>query len=232
MAVGTTLGELLAMVREEAGLSASASTGRNVVESLKRGIRRNYRRLHAAHDWPHLRVRRSEALKHGERYYSFPADLDFNRVEAVELLPVDGGRWRALCYGIDAALYNRINSDRGATGDYPRHWQVYENRQYEVWPVPSHDGDRLRLTGIAEPAALTADAERMDLDDDMVVLYTAAEWLARQKSPDAEIKLQQAADFYNTLRANQGKWGAIAHEAARDRHAWPGVHVHAPGYDS
>ena len=67
--------------------------------------------------------------------------------------------------------------------------------------VPDGDPTRL-LTASATLAALTGDSDTCDLDDLLIVLFTAAEFLARDKKQDAGAKLAKAQARLNELRAN------------------------------
>ena len=50
-----------------------------------------------------------------------------------------------------------------------------------------------------------AAADTADLDDQLIVLYTAAEVLTRQKQGDAQNKLAQAQAHYQRLKARMAK---------------------------
>jgi hypothetical protein len=49
---------------------------------------------------------------------------------------------------------------------------------------------------------MVSDSDRADLDDRLIVLFAAAEILAKQKSPDAKNKLDMANARLLRLRAN------------------------------
>ena len=48
-------------------------------------------------------------------------------------------------------------------------------------------------------------SDTADLDDQLIVLFAASELLTRQKSPDAQLKQQQAQIHYQRLRARLSK---------------------------
>src|SRR5690554_6757484 len=199
---GTQLGQLITMFREEAGDAVSRRLGQNALPSTRAALRRTYRRLHADFDWPHLRIYRDKPLFAGEQFYSFPLELDSDNVEKVWVRQTGDTVWYDLTYGIDTAHYNTVASSQGQRQDFPFAWQLYEDDQFEIWPIPKSDGHTLRFYGKKRAKALVNDNEIVDLDDDLIVLYAVAEQLAREGSADAELKLQQARQHYMRLRGN------------------------------
>lgn len=229
MARGTTLGELVTMVREEANRNTNAAYGQATLDITKNLIRRTYRRLHADWTWPHLRIFRNEQMQAGERYYTLDPDLDTDRIEAVVTRENVGDVWRPVDYGIDPLIhYNSFDPDQDDRSDPVRAWQVYEGGQFEVWPIPASDTPILRFTGISKPVNLVNDSDRCDLDDNLITLYAAAQILAREKSADAEMKLEEAAAHYRRLKANSQHNPIFRTNLPRSQ-GWPGIKVRAPG---
>ena len=80
-----------------------------------------------------------------------------------------------------------------------------------MWPVPSANSDpttgdgMIRLHGIKNLGGLINDSDKADLDDQLIVLYGAAEMLARQKQADSQNKLAQAQAHYSRLKARLAK---------------------------
>lgn len=231
MALGTTLEELLVMFRAETKQSLSSAQGLNTNESAKYALRRVQEQLYQDFDWPHLRVRRDEALQAGQRFYSFPADLNFDRVEtSVVKGPAPADAWQPVQYGITPAEYNTYDSEADVRADPVRRWAMYEGGQYEVWPLPATTGGTLRFTGIKSLSALSANQDTADLDDHLIVMFAAAEWLEANKSPLAKSKLAAAQSHYNRLRGNSRRGPVFQINRCKDRGAaWPGVTVRAPG---
>lgn len=223
---GTTFGNLLTMYREEAGLPSSRALGQNAVPQEKAALRRVYRRLHTDFNWPHLLIQRDETLQGGERYYSFPTDLDFDRVTDVWIRENGEENWYPMRYDIGIPHYNSISSDSGEREDYPIAWKAFESDQFEVWPVPVTSGHTMRFFGISRAKPLVDEAEVVDLDDDMIVLYAVAEHKARNKDADAEFYLQQARQHYMRLRGNSQKDNTIDMRVDYDRHPrWSGINI-------
>lgn len=203
MARGTTLGQLVTMLREECGHATSAALGQNTLPRMKRVLQRTQEFLWGDYAWPHLRVYREELLQAGSRYYSFPSDLAFDRVENVHVRYDD--TWRQVCYGIELCNYNAQDPELNQRDDPVLRWQAYEDDQFEVWPLPATDGLRLRFEGIKKLSPLVADEDRADLDDNLIVLFAAAELLAKQKGGDAEAKVRMAGRLYGQLKGQQSK---------------------------
>lgn len=231
MARGTTLGQLVLMLREEIGDATSAALGQNNLSHLKQTLRRTQEFLWNDHSWPHLRVEREEVLQAGERYYTLPADLSFDRVEGVPDCWIKYDEtWRPVCYGITPDHYNVSDPEQDECEDPVRCWQVYEDEQYEVWPLPATDGYRLRFTGIRKLRPLLDDADRADLDDNLIVLFAAAEILARRKSADADAKRTIAGRLYQKLKGAQSKKSMFVMGGGRDPLMGPRIERPRPLY--
>lgn len=216
---GTQFDQLITMFREESGQAVSRRQGQNTLPGIQAMLRRTYRRLHADFDWPHLRVTREKTLQAGEQFYAFPPDLAYDRME--ETWVRENGRdvWYPLCYGIDIHHYNTVHSHLGEREDFPHAWELAENETFEVWPIPEANGDIIRFTGFTRPKSLANGSDTVDLDDDLIVLYAVAEHLARQKSADAELKLQQARQHYLRLRGNSQLDEPFSMQVSQDRYA-------------
>lgn len=216
MARGTTLGQLVTMLRKEIGDATSAALGQNNLPHLQHILSRTQEWLWNDFNWPHLRVYREESLQAGSRYYSFPTDLDFNRVENVHIRWDD--QWTPVAYGIEPEHYNAVDPEDDEREDPVRRWQAYEDDQYEVWPLPATNALRLRFEGIRLLNPLIADADRADLDDHLIVLFAAVEILGRRDGKDAKAKENLATRLYNRLKGQQTsqKRGMIVMGGGRD----------------
>jgi hypothetical protein len=73
--------------------------------------------------------------------------------------------------------------------------------QLETWPITSQAAT-LYLFGTKTLSPLIQESDTADLDDRLIVLFAAAEILARQKSNDAKNKLSQAERRLAMLRRN------------------------------
>lgn len=225
MARGTTLGELVSMFRDEAGMAGTAALGQNVADHIRQLIRRTQRRLYADFDWPHLNVHRDERMQAGQTHYSFHRDIELDGVREVWFQEVGDDEWTTVAYGIGPRDYNAYAPDDRY--DPVRKWSLYDDAQFEVWPTPLTDGGLLRFYAKKKLAPLVDDADTADLDDDLIVLFAAGEWLLRTKSPEAQIKLEQAAAHYRRLKANSQK--AAVMPIQQQPPQWTGITVKAPG---
>jgi hypothetical protein len=208
MARNVTLGELIDDVRAEAGHSLQSNLGAAMREVLVKIIQRQQRRLWEDYDWTFLRVDRDVPVQASQRYYDIPVDLTLERLEKIQFKY--GDRWVPLAHGIGREHLDLYDSDRDIRSYPVERWDEYEDDQIEVWPIPSQNGYTakdgiLRFTGIRKPRPLVAESDRADLDDTLLVLYSAAEILAREKSADASLKLQMAEKHYSRLRARNSK---------------------------
>jgi hypothetical protein len=209
MARNVTLGELIDDVRAEAGHSLQASLGVAMRDVLIKALQRQQRRLWEDHDWKFLRVHRDVVLSAGQRYYNIPSDLTLERIEKVEFKY--GNRWVPVEYGIGQPQLDQYDSDRDIRALPIQRWQEYENDQYEIWPISSQDGTAtppnyvLRFWGYRKLKPLVAESDRADLDDTLLVLFTAAEILAREKGADAGLKLKMAEKHLVTLKGRTSK---------------------------
>lgn len=209
MARGATLESLLTDLRAEVGQSTNPALGRNARDMLVTTIQRTQERLWQDYDWPHLRVRKDIQLQAGSRYYDFPTDIDIDRIEKIEIKY--GSIWQPVSYGFDESFFAIHDSDEDQRSDPVERWREYSASQFEVWPMPATNGDAtnldryLRVTGISNLSALVAESDTADLDDRLIVLYAAAEVLARQKATDAQAKLELANRHYARIRGRLGK---------------------------
>jgi hypothetical protein len=201
MAVGTTLSNLVDQLRAEIGASTNVGQGVNNLSSLQQTLRRNQERLWNEYNWPHLIIDRDEKLFAGQRYYSFDADLDYNRILGAWVNYSNA--FEPVGYGFDPTIYAASNSEIGTRSDPIKLWRHYEGNQYEVWPVPAgKTAQTLRFRAVRKLTPLLANSDKADLDDILIVLFSAAEILARLKAADAPSKLQLAQAHYRNLRSN------------------------------
>ena len=209
MARGIQLRTLLADLRAEVGHSTSTNLGDATQEMMLTLLERVQRRLWYEWSWPFLQVKRDISLAVGQRYYDMPSDVSLERIERAEVK--DGGSWHRLIWGISEDEYTAYDSDQDTRSWPPLRWDAYEGDQLEVWPLPSQGvnattgNGTLRLRGVKTLSALVALDDTADLDDQLIVLFAAAELLARQKSGDAQLKLAQANAHFQRLKARLSK---------------------------
>lgn len=230
---GRTLGEIINMVREEAGQSSNAAAGRNITDILRQYVRRTYERLHQDFNWPHLYQYDDIFLEAGKRYYAFPDDLDPDRLGEVHSLEAGGDCWRDVEYGVGPIERNRYRHEDGEYCDRVLKWdrapQAGENF-IEVWPTPEVDGQVLRFQGMPKPELPAGDSDKVNLDASLVALFAAGEWLAKQNSADAQLKLEQARAMYDRIRSNISRADPFFKlNPRRGEKAYRPITVRAPG---
>ena len=78
--------------------------------------------------------------------------------------------------------------------------------QWEAWPIPATDAapgtleGAVRIHGTQKLTKLVNDIDTCIIDGDLIVLYSAAEILAKMHSPDANAKLENANTLYTKLK--------------------------------
>ena len=203
MARGTQLLQLVTMLRNESNRDDSVAVGVDETPALKQILRRWQNTLYERHDWPHLRtVFDRISLQAGQRYYDFPSDLNFDRIEDVAVW--QSGVPLPITKGIGFNEYASYDSESDVRADPALRWDVRwtgTKEQIEVWPVPASNNYSLQFIGIRKCRSLIENSDVCDLDDHMIVLFAAAELLPKG-SELAKVKSGLAADRYNTLRAN------------------------------
>jgi|DEB0MinimDraft_6_1074348.scaffolds.fasta_scaffold00040_53 hypothetical protein len=208
MARKTQLLSLIAQLRAETGRTQTVSVGIDEVENLKEMLRRVQEQLYDEYDWPHLRVQKTVALAAGQRYYDLPTGLNFDRIEDVRLEYNDV--YQGIDRGIELEDYSIFNSNASTPerSSPSLKWDIRytgSTEQIEVWPIPNDNIQTLYFLGTQSLSDLIQESDRADLDDRLIVLYAAAEILARQESKDAQAKLEQANKRLATLRKNSIK---------------------------
>lgn len=195
MARGTQLLKLVEMLREEVNRATNVAVGNDDLPGLKNKLSRTQEVLWDEYDWPFLRqVFPAKQMQAGERYYDFPVGLSVNRIDDNDGTDGPG----VVCWfsnlpvpikrGIGFNEYAIYNSDNGVRQEPALAWDVRwtgAKDQFEVWPVPVTNTASIQFKGIRKLRPLIADSDVADLDDQMIVLFAAAEILSRQGSASA-----------------------------------------------
>lgn len=220
MARNQTLLKILTDVRGEARLSLNPAHNIDDRDAQIALIQREQERLWADHDWPHLIVDRYIPVRAGQRFYDPRVafneageprtDLSLERITSVSVQ--DDVIWQGLCNGISANDRLAYNSQAGERSWPPRKWARYEDNVIEIWPVPDEDADFdgitqnmqgvIRVTGVRDLRPFRDDADRADLDDRLLVLYSAANILAESGAKDFALKMETAQRHYARLKAD------------------------------
>lgn len=211
MARNKTLESILADLNAEVGEQPNPSYNTGVVENRKRLIRRTQEFLWDRHDWDFLNISKDIQLQAGSRYYDHPSEIDVDRITSVYVKYA--GDWVPVTSGISVSHYNTYDSDMDERVDPVLRWDHYYDTEndaemIEVWPLPNSNFEAatkngaLRVTGIKQLSPLVEEGDKADIDDRLIVLYAAYEILSRDKSPDAQIKFNQAESLYQRLKGN------------------------------
>lgn len=184
------------------------SVGVDELDNLKTAINRWYQLLWYSYDWPFLRKRFSiNNISAGDNLYDFPTGLDLERIDSVSVRYND--IWRTIDRGITLEDYNAWDSDNDERSDPILKWDTRLDNsnalQIEFWPMPgtntANGGSSVEFIGFLQWAKLVNDADTCKVDDQLVVMFAAAQILKRQKSDDADAMLAAANKHLNTLRA-------------------------------
>lgn len=208
MARNTQLLSLIAQLRAETGRTQDVSVGIDEVENLKAMLQRIQEQLYDDYDWPHMRVQKKLDLQAGQRYYDMPSGLNFDRIEDIRVKY--NSIYQKVERGIDFEDYSIFDSNATTPerSEPALKWDVRDTgsgEQIEIWPIPTTNNQDLYFFGTKSLDNLIQESDRADLDDRLIVLYAAAEILARQGSKDAQAKLEQANKRLLTLRRNSMK---------------------------
>lgn len=197
--------QLVVMVRNlraECGHSLSIVQGTNQVDTLKYLLARTQKELWTAFVWPELVFRRNITMVAGQYVYDFPLDMPFDQVRESYAAQPTSNEWTSLDYGIseDRVKPDDTNTERS---DPVRAWDVENRTQLRVWPTPNSTGGYLRLKGNSPLDVFSSDNDKSTLDDTVIVLFAAADLLARAKAEDAPSKQQKAQRHLTKLLANR-----------------------------
>jgi hypothetical protein len=219
MARGKTLGDCLTGLRTELRLSLNPAHNVQVRDTHVAVLQRVQEWLWDNYSWPHLRVERYLQPQIGQRFYDPAGCLKIDQTTGLLVVAGDvaidriayftlrfGGRpWIPVAPGITAELFNQFDSDAGERSWPVKRWQIAENNNVELWPVPDQNGNTttldnmLRFVGTRNLASFTEETERADLDDQALIMFAAAK-LAGSK--DGASFLAQAQQRMRDIRAN------------------------------
>ena len=206
MARGTQFSAIINRVKNETGRSDEVSIGIADLPRVKEAINTVYHALYLNHDWDHLRkVFARQTLSAGQRYYDFPAGLNLERIEHVEVWYSDIPHSVERGIGFeDYAVYDSENDERNEPA---LKWDIKwtgSSEQIEIWPVPSTNNQELQIIGLQDAPRLVNDDDLCLLDDTLVVLYAAAHLL---DGDEAKMKLDFARAHLATLQSRHKSTG-------------------------
>lgn len=193
---GNTLAAVTNMLKAEIGHSLTAGAAQDLEFHYLIDDKQKW--LTVQKHWAFLEVTSDVAASAGSRYLTLPTNLNFERPVEVQVkyndtyLPVE--------FGIGAEEYNVWDSAANEQSNVIQRWKFYTGAAngFEVWPIPNVDQSvrfigQKNLTSLQPVTAGVFDTTKtLDLDDALVVLFCAAELLARRGQKDAQLKAQNA----------------------------------------
>jgi hypothetical protein len=205
------------MFKAEVGIDLSAGTGDDTL--IQQLLSDKQQWLASEFDWPFLEHRFDLSVTGGVRFIALPttesstgdegatAAMNFDRPFRVETK--FNQKWVELEYGIGSQEFNYLDSELNPPQslDPIQRWRFATNvgedanpNQIEVWPIPATT-QVVRFTGQRQLETLSSSgSSNADLDDQLITLFCAAEWLAKRSSPEAQLKGQLAQARLNRLR--------------------------------
>lgn len=189
-------------LRAECGHSLSIAQGTNQVDTLKYLLARTQEELWTAFIWPDIMTRQNVSLNAGQYLYAFPAQLSYDAIRESWTAQPGSNSWGELSYGIDED-YIKPDGANTERADPVRYWDIDEGGMFRVWPTPNTSGGWVRFKGNKPLAPFAADADVSTLDATAIVLFAAADLLARAKAEDAPSKQQKAQRHLTKLLANK-----------------------------
>lgn len=210
--VSLLLSEMVLDLRAEAGHSLMLGQGTNMEDTLKYYLRRTQRELYAGFDWPQFMAYETVEVPAGTRLLPGFTNIDDEQINT--LWTRSGSSWVALTFGIDPVDFSAFNSADGARSNPIRRYRYDPlNAALEIWPIPSADTQVMGLGQIRLPP-LVADSDKSLLDGQMIVMFAAANILARQKSEDAGLVLNKAQQYLVSLQKQNGSQKRVAQSMA------------------
>lgn len=200
------LRQLIASFRAETGQSMKVSIGSDQIEADKELLNRVQQMLYEDYEWPFFKVQPTKVLAVGQRFYDPPAELPVENIEAIYRWESGKVREPALVRGIDLVHLAAYNSDNDERADPVERWDIRwtgTSEQIEVWPIPLTQGV-LQFIGRRALRPMIDDGDECEIDGSLIVLYAAADRLARQGSKNADAVLTAAARLKQRLQAAAG----------------------------
>jgi hypothetical protein len=201
MARGTTLAALLTMLKAELRVEPSSSVAPGGDTVFKTLLATQQKWLVDEYDFPFLKKRVDIALTSGTRYYDIPTvvvggatvpAINFDARVSAKVKLNNTWMFNDLPFGIDEQELVAFDSDQNVTSGLVLRWDFVATSQtgtqIEVWPEPNQ-AQTLRFVGNRPLNPLLVDADTADLDDMLLVFFTAAQYLTGVKGADAEAML-------------------------------------------
>lgn len=201
MASGTLLPTLRAMVRAEIGETSSTTIATQKDASVNTLLSNAQKLYSTIRDWPFLQAKWDVACAAGSRYKTFPVTdirgtaAALNRERPFNLSVLFNRIYIPLEYGIGNDEFVHRNSDLLEAMDPIQRWRIATNvaestntDQFEIWPIPI-SAQTVRFTGERQLASLSAETDKADLDDLLLVYSVSLDLLSRNDERQMQSKL-------------------------------------------
>lgn len=202
MSTGATLADLIAEVQFELGHSTTLTIGQQFRGHITHRIQREYERLYRDFSWPHLRNWIDFPTVAGQKLYDLPdVGADPLTIEDVREVYTNWGNiFNPLGRGIEIDDYNAFNTDLGAKSDPALKWEPRSETSIELWPCPASAVQTIRLKALKPFKQIVEETDVCLLDDKLVSMYAASEYLMRQSSKDGPAVMARAQLHYTALK--------------------------------
>ena len=193
---------MVSQLRSEVGHALSVAQGVNQYETLKYLLARTQEELWTAFVWPELVTRGHVSMVAGQPTYPYPVEVSFDMIRQVFVGQSSSDNWDEIAYGIgeDSIKADGTNSKRA---DPVQAWDVGGPLTFRVYPTPNTTGSTIRFKGQRALSAFAADSDISTIDGTAIILFTAADLLARAKAEDAANKMQKAQRHLTKLLGNK-----------------------------
>jgi hypothetical protein len=205
-----SLREMLTDLRVEARLSANAAHGSHLEPGHISRLRRVQEELYLTPDWKPLQIRdTTKTLSPGQRTIALPERLSQRGLDAVWARPAGTKQWCRLMYGITPDHLSASDSDADERKELIRRFAAYQpsggeqitSDEIEVWPIPIASTELMFLGEQKLMPLVDPETDYSTIDGPLVVLHTAAELLAGQKSEDTPIVLERARSRFQFIKS-------------------------------
>lgn len=198
--------DILEGLRLESKRSGSTQLGQNEAPALKRMLNRLYEFFWFDYKWPFLKIMDADkAVLAGVYKFDPPTSIDIERIEKVAVR--FGDVWMPLERGLTTEMYNALDSEADERSEPATHYDIQwtgSAPQIVIYPRPSRDVT-VRFQGRKKFVRMVNDSDLCLLDDQILILYGAAELLASAEDPKANAVASAAQKYYNTQKYNWDK---------------------------
>lgn len=193
---------LLEGLQHEVRLTASPPAGEDANPVLRHLLAKWQETLLDSYPWQMFSQTESIQLQTAGRFY-LPTDVAIDRIQDVFRVISGSSRLMPLPRGIDAAQYAISNALVGETRDPVERWAVrwFNNDLHiEVWPAPQTNQGLLFVRGRVPVPPLVDPDDLAIMDDKLLVLFAAADYLESIKRGAGQTKLAEAQARLDALK--------------------------------